>query len=152
MDIKNILIFFFLFIVAFIIQIISITIIYKYFIKNRTEKNKEFDIKKMELMISLEDYINKIESIIDDLIKRSVETYMILNVSYNNEKYINSEETEQMRNYVFLSVKNNMTDEITSLISTIHVINNESDLDDYLNLKIKLYILAVVVDINKPLQ
>ena len=67
------------------------------------------------------------------------------------EKYINSKESEEMINYISSMVKLNMTPEIRELIGLVRVINSEKDLDDYLNLKIKIYVLAVIVNVNKPL-
>lgn len=117
----------------------------------KKEANTEM-IKKLELILSQENIIDKIDGLVDDLIKKAANIYIILNFGFDKEKYIISTESEEMSLYIKAMIKKNMSPEIRSLIGIIRNIESEKDLDDYLDLKIKLYVIAVVVDKNQLIQ
>lgn len=117
-----------------------------------TKKEANTEVKKLELILSQENIVDKIDGLVDDLIKKAANIYIILNFGFDKEKYIISTESEEMSLYIKAMVKKNITPEIRSLIGLIRNIESEKDLDDYLNLKIKLYVIAVVVDKNQLIQ
>lgn len=117
-----------------------------------TKKEANTEVKKLELILSQENIVDKIDGLVDDLIKKAANIYIILNFGFDKEKYIISTESEEMSLYIKAMVKKNITPEIRSLISLIRNIESEKDLDDYLDLKIKLYVIAVVVDKNQLIQ
>lgn len=151
MDIKTVLLIINLFFLLFSILLNIIYIIKPNIKNNKKENNVSVDRLKLLLLDQDKSIVERVDLLIDEIIKKAADTYMILNVNFNKEKYINSKESEEMINYISFMVKLNMTPEIRELIGLVRVINSEKDLDDYLNLKIKIYVLAVIVNVNKPL-
>lgn len=150
MDIKTVLLIINLFFLLFSI-LLNIIYIIKPNIKNNKKENN-VSVDRLKLLLDQDkSIVERVDLLIDEIIKKAADTYMILNVNFNKEKYINSKESEEMINYISSMVKLNMTPEIRELIGLVRVINSEKDLDDYLNLKIKIYVLAVIVNVNKPL-
>lgn len=150
MDIKTVLLIINLFFLLFSI-LLNIIYIIKPNIKNNKKENN-VSVDRLKLLLDQDkSIVERVDLLIDEIIKKAADTYMILNVNFNKEKYINSKESEEMINYISFMVKLNMTPEIRELIGLVRVINSEKDLDDYLNLKIKIYVLAVIVNVNKPL-
>lgn len=150
MDISIIILLFISILSLSIILIIKIAEIVK-IIGKKNKKENHVSIKRLKLILNQDNIIEKVDSLVDEIIKKAADTYMILNVNYDKEKYINSDESELMSKYIKSMVKLNMTPEIRELIGLVRVINSDKDLDDYLNLKIKIYVLAIMVNINKPL-
>lgn len=124
-------------------------------IKNKKSNiNTDINLDAETLKILLEkDSIEKIDGTLDQLITDAIKTYSIFNVSIEGaESYINSVEIKQMSKYVYASVKKNITPAILYTIKLIHKIDTEKDLDDLLNLKIKIHILATTVNNNTILE
>jgi hypothetical protein len=105
------------------------------------------------LKMLLEDKsIEKINAVLDSLISNSAKTYMILNVTIEGkEKYITTEESEEMIAYIKASVLKNMTRDVRDLLGMIYKVDTDKDLNNLLSLKIKLYVLATMVNNNVPL-
>lgn len=123
-------------------------------IKENDKKEKSISIDTLKLMIENDEFtiVEKVDSLVDRIIKNNIDTYMIMNVNFNNEKYINSKEADEMTEYIKSMTKLNMTPEIIELIKLVRVINSENDLDDYLDLKIKIHVISIIVNVNKPIQ
>lgn len=121
-------------------------------------KNKPTEVTPLpdnteHLKMLLEDKsIEKIVAVLDTLISNSAKTYMILNVTIEGkEKYITIEESEEMVAYIKASVLKNMTRDVRDLLGMIYKVDTDKDLNDLLTLKIKLYVLATMVNNNVPL-
>jgi uncharacterized membrane protein required for colicin V production len=121
-------------------------------------KNKPTEVTPLpdnteHLKMLLEDKsIEKINAVLDNLISTSAKTYMILNVTIEGkEKYITTEESEEMMTYIKASVLKNMTRDVRDLLGMIYKVDTDKDLNDLLTLKIKLYVLATMVNNNVPL-
>lgn len=123
-------------------------------IKENNKKEKSISTDTLKLMIENDEFtiIEKVDSLVDKIIKNNIDTYMIMNVNFNSEKYINSKEADEMTEYIKSMTKLNMTPEIIELIKLVRVINSENDLDDYLDLKIKIHVISIIVNVNKPIQ
>lgn len=123
-------------------------------IKENNKKEKSISTYTLKLMIENDEFtiVEKVDSLVDRIIKNNIDTYMIMNVNFNSEKYINSKEADEMTEYIKSMTKLNMTPEIIELIKLVRVINSENDLDDYLDLKIKIHVISIIVNVNKPIQ
>ena len=114
------------------------------------QEQERIRIEKIKLLLSNNNALEKINGMIDELIKEAVDRYMILNVNFNVDAYINKEKADELSNYCLATLKQNMTPEIRSIIGMIHDISDENKLTDFLQLRIKVYVLAMMVNINSP--
>lgn len=141
-------------ILAFFLFILSETIIFYIFFSGhkannvKKEKRVKSDVDKIKILLE-DKALEKIDDVIDGLIKAAVDRYMVLNVNFNTEAYLNDDSIKELTLYTFGSVKKNMTPTVIGLIGLINDISTEEKLDEYLELKIKMYLLAVVVKTNQ---
>jgi len=124
--------------------------------KNRKKEkvqrvSKTPNIEKIKILLD-EKSIENIDNFINRLINQSIETYMIMNVT-TKEHYINSKESEKISEYVYASImKYHMTQDVKDTIGIIYDISTNEKLENLLKLKIKINILALLVDNNKVIQ
>lgn len=103
-----------------------------------------------ELILKQDNYIEKVNELIDSLIRNAGETYVILNPNFNSsDKYITEHESEDMQQYIYLFISGNMTPDIKKIISSVYDISTDDKLKSILKLRIKLYILSLLVNANK---
>lgn len=115
-----------------------------------TSIKKEISDKKLEFLLQ-DDFIDKVDKIIDTLIINAGNKYMALNVNYDKEKYITEGETETIKLYIYGTVKKSMTPAIKELISLVYDISTDKKLEELLLLKINMYLLATLINNHKPL-
>lgn len=149
MDIQSIIL-----VLVILIFLIEEIILMVYFVPNLKLSKKETKEKESskinEVKILLEDKsLEKIDDVVDGLIKNAVDIYMVLNVNFNTDAYLNDDSIKELTQYAFGMVKRNMTPSVMELIGLTNDISTEEKLNEYLNLKIKMYILAVVVKTNQ---
>lgn len=114
-----------------------------------SEDNPKIAMETIKLFLEKNDIIGKVDSIVDSFINESANMYRVLSLTKNQNNYIKEHEISEMTNYIFLSVKKNMTTVILTLISLVHVIENDEELDKYLNIRIKLYMINFVTQYNQ---
>lgn len=103
-----------------------------------------------ELILKQDNYIEKVNELIDSLIRNAGETYVILNPNFNSsDKYITEHESEDMQQYIYIFISGNMTPDIKKIISSVYDISTDDKLKSILKLRIKLYILSLLVNANK---
>lgn len=123
----------------------------------RSNSNKTSTIQtpdnteKIKILLE-KDSIENIDNMVDEIIKRSADRYMILNVNFKELPYITERDTDELTKYIFGSVKMDMTDTVEETIGLIHNISTEKQLDDFLNLRIKMYVLALLVKTNQTIN
>ena len=105
------------------------------------------DIESMRLILQ-EDYFKKVVEMFDSFISLAGENYLVFVLSSNSNHYLTEKETEQMMSYIFGMVKKNITDEVKDVLSTIYNINSDEDIDEFLNIRIKLYIIGFIKQYN----
>lgn len=117
---------------------------------NKKEKKNTKNGNNIEkIKILLEDNsIEKIDGFINNLINQAIEQYMVLNVN-TKEHYINEKESEAIIRYVYATLKINMTQNTKDVIGLIYDVSTDQKLEDLLMLKIKISVLALLVDNNK---
>lgn len=146
-----------LFCIILILFVIRTIMIYKYFSDSK-DKNKEVvEVKedysrKIELLLSKDNMVEQIDTLLDNLIKNAVNKYMILNVNFNRDAYLNDKAIEELSLYALGMVRDNMTPAIKETLGLIYDISTDEKLNSFLELRIKMYILAVVINTNKTLQ
>lgn len=97
----------------------------------------------------IENY-KKINEMIDYFVKEAAERYIIFNVP-DPEDYINSKKQNEMVNYIYGSLVRQMTPSVLNMIECTNNIRSQKDLQEFLLLHIKIYVLGYVVNKNKPL-
>lgn len=118
--------------------------------KNKKQIKENYNNELDKAKVLLEDKsIEKINDVVEELIKTAVDRYMVLNVNFNSDAYLNSEGQRELSLYVLGSIRENMTPAVKELIGLIQDISTEEKLNNYLELQIKMYILAVVVKTNQ---
>jgi hypothetical protein len=134
-----------------IVSLISITgyIFYKiYKLSNTDTTSNVSNTERLKILLQ-DNSVDKINSCIDQFIENAANMYTLLKLSQDPNHYITEDMQKEMSSYILGSVKKNMTEDILSLISMIYVINSPEDIDDYLNIRIKLYILSFMVNYNQ---
>ena len=116
--------------------------------KKQTKEKPNCDLEKAKVLLE-EKSLDKINDFVDGLIKVAVDRYMIMKVNFNTDAYLNDESQRELSLYALGSVKENMTPAVRELIGLVQDISTEEKLNNYLELRIKMYILAVVVKTNQ---
>ena len=118
--------------------------------KNRKKKRVVHrpDNERIKILLSEENIIEKINTIIDSIIANAANNYLILTVQDDQrEGYISPDIEKEMSEYIFLTVKNNMTKDMKDLISMIYITEN-GELDKLLRLRIKFYMINRMINNN----
>ena len=142
---------------AILIYIVS-TRIFDYFLFRESKKEKNINppinvtsTEKIKLLLE-KDSVENINNIIDSLIKQAIDRYMILNVNFNKEAYLNEDAINELSLYAFGTVKDNMTPTVKELIGLIYDISTDEKMDEFIKLRIKIYVLAIVVKTNQVIE
>ena len=133
------------------IELLIIGFIVFKLLNNKDKKEvvvKPSEIEKIKLLLE-DKSLDKINDFIDGLIKEPVDRYMLLNVNWDADAYMNEQLINEMSLYVFGSIKQCMTPTMVEFIGLIHDVSTEDKLDEYLKLRIKMYIIAVVLKTNQ---
>ncbi len=135
-----------------VVTIFAIGVTIYAILESKKENNEEnINVDLLNILLT-SDSASKIDTVLDQFIISAGDNYTLFKLSQNPNHYITEEIQKEMIMYIFASVKKNMTREMRTLIGLIHVINSEKDLDDLLNLRIKMYVLNFMVDYNQPLD
>ena len=110
------------------------------------------NIEKIKILLSNKETVDNIDAIIDSIIKTAVDRYMILNVNFNVDSYITKDNIDEMSKYVFGTIKMDLTDTMRDMIGLIHNVDTEEKLDEFLKIRIKMYILALTIKTNQTIN
>lgn len=140
--------------VIFVGGILLISIIFlTYLFSKETEDVYIDDSLSNNMKILLKkDSVEKINNILDTHIRNASNNYMSLTVNYNNDIYITDAIQKEMSEYIFLSVKKNMTKTMIDTLSLIYVINAEEDINEILRFRIKLFMITEIVKTNQDIE
>lgn len=117
--------------------------------KKKVIVDKKQNNEKIKILLSEKNIIEKINEIIDSLISNASSNYKILTIKDDKtEGYITPDMEKEMSDYIFQTVKNNMTEDIKDIISLIYVIDTEKKLDSLLLLRIKFYMINQIISNN----
>ena len=109
--------------------------------------------EKIKILLS-KDSVENIDNLVDEIIKRAADRYMILKVNFKDKEaqYITEADADELSKYIFGSIKLDMTDTMRDTIGLAHNISTEKQFDDFFNLRIKMYVLAILVNNNQPIN
>ena len=120
-------------------------------LRKKTKKKRVVhrpDNERIKILLSEENIIEKINTIIDSIIANAANNYLILTVQDDQrEGYISPDIEREMSEYIFLTVKNNMTKDMKDLISMVYITEN-GELDKLLRLRIKFYMINRMINNN----
>ena len=114
------------------------------------EKDTSVDIDKLRMVMEKESLYN-VNVLLDTIITDAIDMYNILN-GVTDETYYTEEMNNEMSVYVFGMTKKKMTKPVRDAIGLFYTINNEKDLDDIIKLRIKLHLIDVISQQNKPIE
>lgn len=115
-----------------------------------TEKDTSVDVDKLKMVMEKESLYN-VNVLLDTIISDAIDMYNILN-GVTDETYYTEEMNNEMSVYVFGMTKKKMTKPVRDAIGLFYTINNEKDLDDIIKLRIKLHLIDVISQQNKPIE
>lgn len=118
------------------------------------KKEKETELRTFNAeaarILLLDNFVDRVNSIIDSLIKEQVDIYQVLILSTADDlHYIKAEDQEKMCNYVIYRVKNNISPELRDLIGLVYNVKNDDDLESVISTRAKLYLINFIVDYNQ---
>ena len=114
------------------------------------EKDTSVDIDKLRMVMEKESLYN-VNVLLDTIISDAIDMYNILN-GVTDETYYTEEMNNEMSVYVFGMTKKKMTKPVRDAIGLFYTINNEKDLDDIIKLRIKLHLIDVISQQNRPIE
>jgi hypothetical protein len=116
--------------------------------KNKqVDNNGVVDIDRIKILLE-NNAVDRIDEVLDKYIINAANIYQVLEIAKTQKEFLNSEDIERMISYISTMVLKNMTPETISLLSITHVINNNKDLTDLIQLRTKLYVLNFSIEFN----
>ena len=137
----------------FIVVIVSIfVVLYTIIVPYLKEKNNirvfELENYKMDLFMKIDPKFA--ETQIEELIKKYINDYVVVNFLIHDVDYIRKEEIENMLKSVYQKILVELSELYIFYIKIIVNIQNEEDLAMYIRKKTKDQILEFVTEFNKP--
>jgi hypothetical protein len=116
--------------------------------KNKqVDNNGVVDIDRIKILLE-NNAVDRIDEVLDKYIINAANIYQVLEIAKTQKEFLNSEDIERMISYISTMVLKNMTPETISLLSITHVINDNKDLTDLIQLRTKLYVLNFSIEFN----
>ena len=116
--------------------------------KNKqVDNNGVIDLDRIKILLE-NNAVDRIDEVLDKYIINAANIYQVLEIAKTQKEFLNSEDIERMISYISTMVLKNMTPETISLLSITHVINNNKDLIDLIQLRTKLYVLNFSIEFN----
>ena len=115
--------------------------------KQVDDNNGVVDIDRIKILLE-NNAVDRIDEVLDKYIINAANIYQVLEIAKTQKEFLNSEDIERMISYISTMVLKNMTPETISLLSITHVINNNKDLIDLIQLRTKLYVLNFSIEFN----
>ena len=115
--------------------------------KQANDNNGAVDLGRIKILLE-DNAVDRIDEVLDKYIINAANIYQVLEIAKTQKEFLNSEDIERMISYISTMVLKNMTPETISLLSITHVINNNKDLIDLIQLRTKLYVLNFSIEFN----
>jgi uncharacterized protein YbcI len=109
------------------------------------------DIDKLHILLE-DKSIEKINSVIDSYIDEIANTYILMILATDDRQYINTEEQEKMLKYIRYTSLKNLSQDMKDLIGIVYKVESNKDIEEYINLKCKVYMINFIVDFNKEID
>ena len=113
--------------------------------KPETKPDTAYTMERMKLLLDMDNPVDKIEKIIDEIIKSCITLYRIQNPSLDGEyQYIMASEVEEsLLPYVYFMTMKSMTPEVVSILSLIY---------NFQPFDINIFLKTTTLDNYKPDQ
>ena len=139
-------------VVCFLLLVVSILILFKISKKaDSINKSQQVVSDSIINIVLKDDSFENVNQLIDSLINDAITMYYILS-GVVEESYITQKTAVEIQAYVSGMVKKNMTDAVLSTIKLFYKVDTEKELDDLLNLRIKLHLISEVTKQNLPVE
>lgn len=115
---------------------------------NFTKESIDTDLANMMLQ---DNFVEKVNLLIDSVIKEHAEVYQVMVLSTNEDKaqYITTEQQDEMQKYVLHMTMKNISPELRSIIKLVYNIDDPKDFRDMISIRVKLYLINFIVEYNK---
>lgn len=148
-----------------IVLLLSLNILFLYniiLLPHRKNK-KEEEVKKEINVTELSQYVfvpngedgvviyRSVLNMIDNFIDEALNTYFKLEAP-EEDHYITREESTNISKYLLASVSKNMTPSVIHTLSLVYNINTDEELTKFLKLRIKLRMIDLIVNVNRPIE
>ena len=140
-------------IIGMIVFLILTRIDFYFLMKNfKKENNKNIEQINVELATLLlgDNFVGKVNRLIDSLIQEQVEIYQVMILARDMSiHYIKAEEQDKMTKYIMYSVMKNISPELRELISLVYNTETDKDLENVINIRTKLFLINFITNYNK---
>ena len=117
--------------------------------RDEKENKREIDVQLATLLLG-DNFVGKVNSLIDSLIQEQVEIYQVMILARDMSiHYIKAEEQDKMTKYIIYSVMKNISPELKQLISLIYDTKTDKDLENVIGIRTKLFLINFITNYNK---
>ena len=117
---------------------------------NQKQKIKTEEIKNNQYNLFMQIDAELVEGEIDKLIKKYLNEYVLYEIIMNNIDYVRKDKVEEMIRYLDKKIMIEIYELYIFYIKLLRNINNDEDLLEYVNKKVKEHVLNFVTDFNSP--
>lgn len=125
-----------------------------YVVKTYYRKNgvtKESLDTNLASIVLQDNFVAKVNQLIDSIIKEYAEIYQVMVLSTNEDKaqYITTEQQDEMQKYVIHMTMKNISPEVRSIIKLVYNIDDPKEFRDMISIRVKLYLINFIIEYNK---
>lgn len=117
---------------------------------NQKQKIKTEEVKNNQYNLFMQIDVELVEGEIDKLIKKYLNEYVLYEIIMNNIDYVRKDKVEEMIRYLDKKIMIEISELYIFYIKLLRNINNDEDLLEYVNKKVKEHVLNFVTDFNSP--
>lgn len=117
---------------------------------NQKQKIKTEEVKNNQYNLFMQIDAELVEGEIDKLIKKYLNEYVLYEIIMNNIDYVRKDKVEEMIRYLDKKIMIEISELYIFYIKLLRNINNDEDLLEYVNKKVKEHVLNFVTDFNSP--
>lgn len=117
---------------------------------NQKQKIKTEEVKNNQYNLFMQIDTELVEGEIDKLIKKYLNEYVLYEIIMNNIDYVRKDKVEEMIRYLDKKIMIEISELYIFYIKLLRNINNDEDLLEYVNKKVKEHVLNFVTDFNSP--
>ena len=140
----------FVLVMALVVNTINYLVLLKDNKKRKPSNKKPASVENIKILIE-KDSIENINIFFDNLIREYITRYKILN-GFTDESYVTTDMMTEIHQYVKGSIIKNMTPSIRSTLGLIYNVSTNEALEETIDIRIKLNVIAEVIDQNQPIN
>jgi len=136
-------------IVFLILTRIDFYFIMKNFKKLNNKNREQINVELATLLLG-DNFVGKVNRLIDSLIQEQVEIYQVMILARDMSiHYIKAEDQDKMTKYIMYSVMKNISPELRELIGLVYNTETDKDLENVINIRTKLFLINFITNYNK---